>query len=131
MVNLEITNNQTNGIVVWDPVFEKGVATFAGNEIWLAGTVLAKLDATGKYVRFTPGAVDGSGVPLAVLTESAEAIGAGGGDVAIRPLIAGRVRAGDLINNAGTALTAQQIDMLRSYSIIALGTQQLAEQDNG
>jgi hypothetical protein len=45
-------------------------------------------------------------------------------------VIAGRVRAGDLVNNVDAALTAVQLDQLRDYSIIALGTTQLAELDN-
>ena len=128
MANIEITTNKTRGIVLWDPVHEDAIATFAGAETWPAGAVLGKVTATGKYVRFAPGAADGSEIPLAVLSQDVEAAGAG--DVAIRPVIAGRVRAGDLVNNVDAALTAVQLDQLRDYSIIALGTTQLAELDN-
>lgn len=128
MANIEITNNVTRGIAIWEPVHEDAVLTFGGAATWPAGSVLAKLTATGKYVRFTPGASDGSEIPKAVLTQSVTAAGAG--DVAARPAIAGRVRAGDLVNNAGAALTAAQLDLLRDYSIIALGTTQLSQLDN-
>ena len=128
MANIEIQNNKTRGIVLWEPVHEDAVAVFGGAATWPAGSVLGKVTASGKYARFAPGAADGSEVPIAVLSQDVEAAGAG--DVAIRPLIAGRVRAGDLVNNVDAALTAVQIDQLRDYSIIALGTTQLAELDN-
>lgn len=128
MANIEVTNNKTRGIVIWEPVHEDATATFGGAATWPAGSVLGKLTATGKYARFSPGAADGSEVPLAVLSQDVTADAAG--DVAIRPVIAGRVRAGDLVNNVDAALTAVQLDQLRDYSIIALGTTQLAELDN-
>ena len=128
MANIEITNNSTSGVAIWEPVHEDAVATFGGAATWPAGSVLGKVTATGKYVRFAPGAADGSEIPLAVLSQDVTADAAG--DVAIRPVIAGRVRAGDLVNNVDAALTAVQLDQLRDYSIIALGTTQLAELDN-
>ena len=128
MANIEITNNKTRGIVLWEPVHEDAVAVFGGAATWPAGSVLGKVTASGKYARFAPGAADGSEVPIAVLSQDVEAAGAG--DVPIRPVIAGRVRAGDLVNNVDAALTAVQIDQLRDYSIIALGITQLAELDN-
>lgn len=128
MATIEITNNTTHGVPIWGPVHENATLTFGGAGTWPAGAVLAKLTATGKYVRFTPGASDGSEIPKAVLTQPVTAAGAG--DVSARPAIAGRVRAGDLVNNAGAALTAVQLDLLRDYSIIALGTTQLALPDN-
>jgi len=128
MANIESTNNKTRGIVLWEPVHEDAVAVFGGAATWPAGSVLGKVTASGKYARFAPGAADGSEVPIAVLSQAVEAAGAG--DVHIRPVIAGRVRAGDLVNNVDVALTAVQIDQLRDYSIVALGTTQLAELDN-
>ena len=128
MANIEITNNSTSGIVIWDPVHEDAVLAAAGAATFPAGAVLGKVTATGKYVPFEPGAADGSEIPKAVLSQEVEAAGAG--DLAIRPLIAGRVRAGDLVNNVGAPLTNAQLDQLRDYSIIALGTTQLAELDN-
>lgn len=128
MQNIEITNNDPLGIVIWDPVFEDATLTFAGAETWPAGAVLGKVTATGKYVRFDAAAVDGSEVPKAVLSQ--EVTAAGAGDVAGRPLISGRVRAGDLVDAADAALTGAQLDQLRDYTIIALATNQLAELDN-
>lgn len=128
MANIEIQNNKTRGIALWGTVHEDAVAVFGGAATWPAGSVLGKVTASGKYARFAPGASDGSEVPIAVLSQEVEAAGAG--DVPIRLLIAGRVRAGDLVNNVDAALTAVQIDQLRDYSIIALGTTQLAELDN-
>lgn len=128
MSNIEITTNSTSGVAIWDPVHEDATLAFGAAETWPAGAVLGKVTASGKYVRFDPGAGDGSETPKAVLTQ--EVTAAGAGDVAGRPAIAGRVRAGDLVNNAGAALTGAQLDQLRDYSIIALGTTQLAELDN-
>lgn len=128
MANLEITNNDVTGVVIWDPVHENATLTFAGAATWPAGAVLGKVTATGKYVRFTPGAADGSEIPKAVLTQAVTADAAG--DVPARPAIAGRVRAGDLVNNVDAALTDAQLDQLRVYSIIALGTTELTELDN-
>lgn len=128
MANIEITNNTTRGIVIWEPVFEDATATFAGAETWPQGAVLAKLTATGNYVRFNPAGSGGAEVPLAVLTQNLEADAAG--DLPFRPAISGRVRLNDLIDSAGTALTAAAVDQLRDYTIIAQSTTQLSEFDN-
>lgn len=128
MANIEITNNSTSGVAIWEPVHEDATLVFPGAETWPAGAVLGKVTASGKYARFNPGASDGSEIPKAVLTQEVTSTGAG--DVAARPAIAGRLRAGDLVNNADAALTDAQLDQLRDYSIIPLSTTQLAELDN-
>ena len=128
MSNTEITNNSTCGVAIWDPVHEDATLLFAGAETWPAGAVLGKVTGTNKYTRFDPGASTGEEIPKAVLTQ--EVTAAGAGDVTARPLIAGRVRAAALVDNAGVALTAAKLDRMRDFSIIALGTTQLAELDN-
>ena len=128
MLNMTVQNNRTNGVILWDPTYNDGTATFSVAETWPAGAVLGKLTATGKYVRFTPGAGDGSQTPIALLSQAVTSVGAG--DVRIRPMISGKVRASDLTNNAGGALTAPQHDQLRDYTIIALATTQLSQLDN-
>jgi hypothetical protein len=126
MSNIEITNNRPTGIAIWEPLYRDATLTFDGAETWPAGAVLGRLTATGAYVRFNP-----SGTPLipkAILSHDVTAAGAG--DVPSSLLIAGRVRAEDLVNNVGAALTDAELDELRNYSIIALSTTQLAELDN-
>lgn len=87
--------------------------------------------ADGKLV---PYAIDGAGgvqLPLAVLLNELTSTGAG--DLPDRPIIAGRVRRGDLVIDAdgdASNLTDAIVDQLRDVSIIALATLQLAELDN-
>ena len=128
MPNIEITNNQTRGIVIWEPVFDDATLTLGAAETWPAGAILGKVTATGKYVRFATGASNGSEVPKAVLTQAVESAAAG--DIAARVLINGRVRQGDIVDADDAALTAVAVDQLRDYTIIAQTTQQLAELDN-
>ncbi len=128
MANIEITNNKTNGVAVWDPVFNDEIGVFTLDEVWPAGAVLGRVTATGKLVRFDPGAADGSETAIAVLTQECSATAAG--DYPIRPAISGRVRQDQLVDSAGAALTKVALEQLRDYTIIALPTQQLSELDN-
>lgn len=128
MGNLTISNRTLNGVVIADPVFVDAEGTVAGAETWPVGAVLGKLTATGKYVRYVPAGVDGSEIPKAVVTQAIEFTAAG--DFHIRPAISGKVRLGDLVDNAGVALTNAAVDQLRDFTIIALATHQLSAQDN-
>lgn len=128
MGTLNITNRTMNGLVIADDLYADGVATATGAATWPVGAVLAKLTASGKYVRFDPAAATGAEIPKAVL--AAELVFTGAGDKPIRPLISGRVRLGKLVDTAGTALTAVAIDQLRDYTIIAQPVRQLSIQDN-
>ncbi len=128
MANIEITNNATNGVVIWDPVFNDEVGTFTLNEVWPEGAVLGRITASGKLVRFDPAASDGSEVAVAVLTQQVDATAAG--DYPIRPAISGRVRQRELKDKDGTALTKTALEQLRGFTIIALPTEQLSELDN-
>lgn len=127
-MTIEITNNSVRGVAIWEPVFEDATLTFTGAETWPAGAVLGRLTATGAFARFNPAGADGSQIPKAVLTQ--EAVATAAGDIATRVAISGRIRAGDLVNNAGAALTAEQLDQLRDFSIVALSTTQLSQLDN-
>lgn len=132
MANLEITNNKTRGIVIWEPVFEDDLITFAGSGTLLAGTILARDSVSLKLVPYVKGGVaNENGIPKAVLLDALTAAGAG--DLPCRPIIGGRIRSGDLVIDAdgdATNVDAAVIDQLRDYTIIALGTTQLAELDN-
>jgi hypothetical protein len=128
MANLNITNRQLTGIVVFGAVFEDETLTATGAETWPAGAVLARVTASGKLVRFDAGGAAGTEIPLAVLTVAVEFTGAG--DRTERPAIAARVRRGDLVDAADGALTDVAVDTLRSYGVIAQATHQLTELDN-
>ena len=129
MVNIEITNNSTRGIVVWEPVFDDETFTAAGAETYVAGTVLGRLTADSKLVPYASGGAGGAEIPVAVLLDDLEADAAG--DIPIRPILSGQVRANDLIEHGVGAITSKLVfDQLRDYSIIALSTTQLSELDN-
>ena len=233
MSNLEITNNVTRGVTIWDPVFEDNLINFAGVATLKAGTILARrtvevavvavagantgdgtvtlatvvsgpvVPLVGAYVltattavtnggifqlvdpngaivasdlimtagagaatvfeaagleftvtdagtdfivgdsftltvaadgKLVPYAIAGAGgvqLPLAVLLNELTSTGAG--DLPDRPIIAGRVRRGDLVIDAdgdASNLTDAIVDQLRDVGIIALATLQLAELDN-
>ena len=132
MSNLEITNNKTRGVVIWDPVFEDDTVTAAGADTFAAGTILARDSVSLKLVLFVKGGVTNeNGIPKAVLTE--DLVFAGAGDLPARPMVGGRVRAGDLIIDAdgdATNVDAAVLDELRDYGIVGLSTTQLAELDN-
>lgn len=65
---LEITNNSARSVVVWDPVFEDELITFAGAGTLLAGTILAR-QAVAIAVTPAAGANTGDGtVTLATVT---------------------------------------------------------------
>jgi len=129
MANIEITNNQTRGIPIWEPVYEDETLLDAGGETYPAGTLLGRITASGKMTKYTTAAVDGSEVPVAVLRD--ELVLAAGVDTPCRPIISGRVRRGDLLaDDPARVITDAEADALRDYSIVPLSTTQLAELDN-
>lgn len=128
MANIEITNNQTRGIVIWDPVFEDEILIDAGGATYAAGTLLGRITASAKLTKYTSGAGDGSQIPVAVLLN--ELVLPGATDVPCRPIISGRVRRNDLVAHGVGAITTAESDLLRDYGIIPLSTTQLAELDN-
>ena len=117
MANLEITNNKTRTIVVWDPVFDDEVVTFTGATTYLAGTILARDTSTQKLIAYVKGgATNGNGIPKAVLLDDLTSTGAG--DVPARPVL------------AASNIDGIVEDELRDFGIIPLSTTQLAELDN-
>lgn len=132
MANIEITNNKTRTIVVWEPVFEDDTVTFAGAATLKAGTILARDSVSLKLVPYVKGgSTNENGIPKAVLRD--ELTAAGAGDLPCRPIIGGRIRKGDLVIDAdgdASNVDAAVVDQLRDFSVIALGTTQLAELDN-
>lgn len=93
-----VTNNSTNGIVIWEPVFEDDILIDAGGDTYLAGTVLGRITASGKLTAYESGNADGSEIPIAVLHE--DTVLAAATDEPFRPIISGRVRRADLIGKS-------------------------------
>lgn len=127
MATLEITNNDTRSLVVWDPVFDDDTIIDAGGETYPAGTLLGRLTASSKLTKYESGNSDGSEIPVAVLRD--EIVLAAATDTAVRPIIGGRVRRGDLLH-AGSPITQLEADALRDFGIVPLTTTQIAELDN-
>lgn len=128
MANIEITNNSTSGLSIWDPIFEDDILIDAGGETYPAGTLLGRLTASGKLTKYESGNSDGSEIPLAILFNETVLVAAT--DTPFRPIISGRLRRGDLIAVGVGAITQAEADALRNFTIIPLSTTQLAELDN-
>lgn len=128
MANISVSTRDTSGIVISAPVYQDATATATAAEKWPAGAVLGKITATGAYARYLSTNTDGSEVPTAVLME--ELVFSAAGDLPCKPLIAGRVRLGKLVDSADAALTDADVDSLRDYMIIAQSTNQLSSYDN-
>lgn len=132
MSNLEITNNITNDVVIWEPVFEDDLITFGGAGTLLAGTILARDSVSLKLVPFVKGgSTNENGIPKAVLRGALTATGAG--DLPARPIVGGKLRASKLVIDAdgdASNVDAKVLDQLRDYSIIALSTTELSQLDN-
>jgi hypothetical protein len=84
--------------------------------------------ADGDMVAYDRAGAGGAQLPIMVLP--LEEVFTGAEDRALRPLIAGRVRRGDLVVHGAGAVTDAEVDMLRDYGIIPQVTKQLAELDN-
>jgi hypothetical protein len=130
MATLEVTNNATNGVPVWDPVFQDETLNAAGAVTWAAGTLLGRITASSKLTAYTSGATGGAGSDVAVAVLLDEVVFAGAGDAPCRPIVGGRVRRGDLVAHGVGAITIPESEMLRNYGIISLTTTQLAALDN-
>ena len=130
MANIEITNNKTNGITVWEPSYQDETFTAAGADTFVAGTVLGRVTASGNLAPYS-GATNlpvGTNVPIAVLRN--EIVTTGAGDTPIRAMISGKVRSDDLVHHGTGALTQAELDLLKDQMIIGVETEQLTSQDN-
>lgn len=132
MANIEIQNNSTVGVVLFEPVFKDEIITAAGADVFAAGTILARDSISLKLVLFVKGgSTNENGIPKAVLTQELEFTGAG--DLTVKVLVGGQVRTSHLIIDAdgdASNIDAAVLDELRDYGIVGLSTTQLAELDN-
>lgn len=132
MANIEIQNNSTVGVVLFEPVFKDEIITAAGADVFAAGTILARDSISLKLVLFVKGgSTNENGIPKAVLTQELEFTGAG--DLTVKVMVGGQVRTSHLIIDAdgdASNIDAAVLDELRDYGIVGLSTTQLAELDN-
>jgi len=132
MSNIEITNNSTVGVVLFEPVFKDEIITAAGADVFAAGTILARDSVSLKLVLFEKGgSTNENGIPKAVITHDLEFTGAG--DLPAKVMVGGQVRTNHLIIDAdgdASNVDAAVLDELRDYGIVGLSTTQLAELDN-
>ncbi len=131
MANISIENIDLGNVILDQAVFRDETLAFVGADVLAAGTILARTTATGKLGIYAIGGAGGLGTPVAVLTYAVEAAGAG--DVAVRPMISGKVRTERLIVDAdgdGSNLTPAILDQLRSMSIVPVDVTELNILDN-
>lgn len=132
MSNITITNVDIGNVILKDGEFRDDLLTFAGAGTVVEGTILARDSVSLKLVPFVKGGVTNeNGIPKAVLTYDVTATGAG--DVAIRDMVSGSVRAQRLIIDAdgdGSNVDAVVLDQLRDYALVSIDVQELNILDN-
>lgn len=128
MADPVITNIDVGQIAIGACDFEEHVWTAGGVDTLAAGTIMARITASGKWGIYDTGGAGGLGVACGVL---AYAVSAGGaGDVPVAVLVRGTVNQDRLLQDDGGAVTEAVIDQLRDYGILAKPTKQLAQLDN-
>ena len=124
---MTIQNYDLGSVALDNVVYESDEITLAGADTLLEGTILARL-GTGKLGIYDDNGAPPLDVPVAVLRE--ELVVTGAGDYAVRPIIAGNVRADRLVIDDGGTVTQAVKDQLRGISIIPIDTKDLSQLDN-
>ena len=102
------------------------VLAFAGAGALKAGTILARVTASGKLTAFVKGGAGGAEKPVAILDGEASATGVA--DVAVRVAVAGDFRKQRLIiaaDNSAANIDATVLDALRVAGLVVLDVQEL------
>ena len=128
MADPVITNNDVGQIAIGEADFEEHVWAAGGADTLAAGTIMARITASGKWGIYDTGGAGGLGVACGVLTYEVPAGGAG--DVPVAVLVRGTVNQDRILQDDGGAVTAAIVDELRSYGILAKPVSQLAQLDN-
>jgi hypothetical protein len=132
MSNITVTNVDIGNVILKDGEFRDDFLTFANAGTVKEGTILARDSVSSKLVPYVKGGTTNeNGIPKAVLTYDVTATGAG--DVAIRDMVSGSVRAQRLIIDAdgdGSNVDAVVLDELRDYSLVSIDVQELNILDN-
>jgi len=122
-----VTNYDTGGVVIGNPEYEDGLLVFPGADTYAEGTILSR-DANGNWVVCDPAESDGTEIPLGVLT--IETVATAAGNVSVRVLTNGKVRADKLVYDSGAEVDVATIDALRDYGIVALEVDEQGVLDN-
>lgn len=132
MPNIKIENVDLGSVIFESGESRDELLTLAGADVIAEGTILARDSVSLKLVLFVKGgSTNENGIPKAVLTYEVTSTGAG--DVAIRAMVEGKVRAGRLVIDAdgnATNVDAKVLDQLRDFSITSVDVQELNVLDN-
>lgn len=132
MSNITITPNILGNVILKDGEFRDDLLTFADAGTVKEGTILARDNNSLKLVPYVKGgSTNGNGTPIAVLTYDVTATGSG--DVPIRSMVRGSVRAQRLVIDADgddSNVDAVVRDQLRDYSLVPIDGQELNILDN-
>jgi len=132
MANIRIENVDIGSIILEEGKFRDDLLTVGGAVTVLEGTILARDSISLKLVPFVKGGVTNeNGIPKAILTYEVASTGAG--DIAIRDMVSGSVRAERLVIDAdgdATNVDNAVLDQLRDYSLVSIDVQELNILDN-
>ena len=111
------TTYYTNDLLVGDADNRSETLLAAGAITLLKGTILGRINASGKVREWVAGSSDGSQVAIGVLSH--DVVAAAGGDFACRMIARGTVRTSKLIAYGATVTLAAK-ESLRDYGIFTL-----------
>ncbi len=127
-----ITNVDLGSVILKNGEFRDDLLTLAGADVIAEGTILARDSVSLKLVLFVKGgATNENGIPKAVLTYPVTVTGAG--DVKVRDMVGGSVRAQRLIIDAdgdASNIDAAVLDQLRDYALVSIDVSELNILDN-
>lgn len=101
------------------------VFTAPGAATYSAGLILARSTVSQKLVPYAVGGASGTGTPCAIL--EADVVSTGAGDYPVTPIMQGEVYKDKISILAGGTITAVNLDVLRSFGIIAVSSEDVSE----
>ena len=128
MADPVITINDVGQIAIEVSDFEHHVWTAGGADVLAAGTIMARITASGKWGIYDTGGAGGLGVAQGVLTYEVTATASG--DVPVAVLVRGTVNQDRLLQDDAGAVTTAILDQLRNNGIMAKPVLQVAQLDN-
>ena len=128
MADPTITNNDVGQIAIEVSDFEHGLWTAGAADTLAAGTIMARITASGKWGIYDTGGAGGLGVACGVLTY--EAVAGAAGDIPVAILVRGTVNSDRLLQDDAGAVTVAILDQLRSYGILGKSVLQVSQLDN-
>jgi hypothetical protein len=129
MANPVITVNDVGQIAIGECDVEHDTPWAAGGiDTLAAGTIMARITASGKWGIYDTGGVGGLGVAQGVLAY--EVTAAGAGDVPVDVIVRGTVNLDRILQDDAGAVDAAVQDELRGNGILAKTVLQIAQEDN-